>query len=683
MSMGFIHHATANRVPPKLEEECLLRFDSGRAITFEDAVHHVLVMGTTGGGKTAGVVLPVLARLLAAGHCGLVVDIKGNLRAQVRSLAARCGREADLVEYGTGSCAQPLNILNGMDRHAMYGFFQTLTLQSFRDSSNNLDWHMKGVSVAADCGELLRLLSVLDPIFEPSIVTIAEMLMCPKEAEKLYKLFKCRVFDSTNEEHALFAGSVESNRFHVLRTRKESGSRSEVDTDEQLTWTLQGVRQAIKSFLDAPGIRDHFAAPGAPGLDMAPVLRDNRVALLRFDLDTGPIGAGLARVLLARLYAAAYAQGKDLRCGRKCFVAIDEFQEVADLSDGRFSDVNFISQAREFNGIFLASTQSMSALMLRGNSPAAVEAFVSNCNARILFYSDDPLTNALATRHDRAMELSALEPGAAFVVHYDRSTRRHHFGVETFGEAFASTQDVLDAREEGGVRETTAPAYQRAGLSVLIHWAEAQGCESDVETHPRSFTEEERPWRRDKNRENIMARLPQNTAQQQERRNAPEKEHKMAKAQKKKGIAAKFPSFFANDTEVSISIPVGWADFAERAFSAFAATGLEVTLVGVGLDGATLRACEAESGSRVHRQESGAVRFLNTLLQGTEAICALCGEPVVVPDKNTASAHHRRHHDDEDFCMAGHSESGALPLCQKCLQRFELDVMHPAQPVRG
>ena len=680
MSMGYIRRIPPNALPPLREEDCLLRFDSGRGIAFEDAVHHVLVMGTTGGGKTAGVVLPALLRLLDGGHCGLVVDIKGNLRAQVRALAARTGREADLVEYGTGPAARPLNILRGMDRHAMYGFFETLTLQSFRGLSNNLDWHMKGVNVAADCGELLRLLSTLDPAFEPGIVTITEMLTRPAEAARLYKIFKARVYDPDNEEHALFAGSVESNRFHVLRTRTESGRTSETNTDEQLTWTLQGVRQALKSFLDAPGVGEHFAAPGAPGLDMGHILRDNKVALLRFGLDTGPIGAALARVLLGRLYASAYAQGKDLPAGRKCFVAIDEFQEVADLSDSRFSDVIFISQAREFNGIFLASTQSMSALMLRGNSPAAVEAFVSNCNARILFYSDDPLTNALATRHDRAAELNALEPGEAFVVHYDRRTRRHHFGVETFQRAFASTRDVLDARDEAPAH-AASPDGERGSLRMLTGLAEKLGAATGADAPVRRIAGRERFLRPEQAnesvRESVAARIPEDAGQEPERRTAPDKERKMAKVLKDKDLADKFPRFFADGEKVNISIPVGWADFAERAFSAFAATGLEVTLVSVGLEGATLRAAEAESAGRPHRTESGAARFLNNLLRGSEAICALCGEPVAPgPDKDAAASPEQE--EEEDFFATRHSGSDALPLCRKCLHRFELDVVRQA-----
>lgn len=63
MSMGHVKHTTINAFPATPEEDRLLRFDSGNGITYEDAVHHVLIMGTTGIGKTAGVVLPDILRL--------------------------------------------------------------------------------------------------------------------------------------------------------------------------------------------------------------------------------------------------------------------------------------------------------------------------------------------------------------------------------------------------------------------------------------------------------------------------------------------------------------------------------------------------------------------------------------------------------------------------------------------
>lgn len=70
MSKGYVQHDTVNAFPSLPEEDCLLRFDSGCGITYEDAVHHVFVMGTTGSGKTANGVLPAIFRRLTLDRQG-------------------------------------------------------------------------------------------------------------------------------------------------------------------------------------------------------------------------------------------------------------------------------------------------------------------------------------------------------------------------------------------------------------------------------------------------------------------------------------------------------------------------------------------------------------------------------------------------------------------------------------
>lgn len=655
MQIGFLAQPEQRVESGKPAERCMLTFDSGRGITFPDAKHHLIGCGTTGVGKTTCYFLPCTRHLLENNHCGLLVDIKGNVRRQVRALAHSCGRDGDIVEYGSAPTATPLNILQGMDRYAMYEFFKTLTIQSFQGSSQSLDWHMRGVGVAADCGQLLLYLNGLDPMFSPDVVTIAAMLNNPAKALELYKLFKARVYDSQDEEQSLFVNAVDSNRFHVLRERMgDKNSKTAIEDDQQMTWNLQGVRQALKTFLDAPGICDNFAAPGGPGLDMRHILRENKVAILRFGLDTGPIGVSLARAILSDYYAAVYELGMSLPAGKKCFVCIDEYQEVADLSNDRFSDVSFVAQAREFNAIFLASTQSMSALMHRSFNPAAVEALTSNCNGRVVFYSDDPMTQAMVARYEPGLDLKTLRPGEAFVIRYENAGRRHLHGTETLQEEFESTRAIIEGAktEENPVRP--APAVERHSLSELAAWAQANK-QPQIETAP-GVNPGETHGDRNPNQKNI-----------QPQRVCPVKEAPMTRNYNQNGIMEKFPDFFV-DEEVSISVPAGWLDFAEHALTAFRASGLRVRLTSLSLEGNALCASEGKGDGFRHRSESGALRLLNKLLQGSGKICALCGERMTSPVAEAKSRERDMYGDDDDDSC----ESDTLPICGKCLQKYEL-----------
>lgn len=70
MSKGHVQHDTVNAFPPLPEKDCPQRFDSGSGVTFEDAVHHLFIMGTRGSGKTAATVLPAIRHLLTLARQG-------------------------------------------------------------------------------------------------------------------------------------------------------------------------------------------------------------------------------------------------------------------------------------------------------------------------------------------------------------------------------------------------------------------------------------------------------------------------------------------------------------------------------------------------------------------------------------------------------------------------------------
>ncbi|MCL2124194.1 MAG: type IV secretory system conjugative DNA transfer family protein, partial [Desulfovibrionaceae bacterium] len=445
--IGFLSDLPEKRV--KDPHDLLLGFDSGNGITFEDARHQILVMGATGSGKTAGVMLPSLSRLIKAGHCGVVIDIKGNLRDQARVFARHCGRANDLVEFGSALSATPLNLLCGMPMAAVRDMLQTLTMANFQHASQNKDWHMKGVFQAADCVQLLRYLAVLDAAFEPTLYMVAVMANDCTLSAALFRLFKNAVFEQDNKEQRMFAQRIESSEFHILMFDEKKIEKSGRYL-EQITWNMQGIRMALTAYLETPGIARGFAAQGAPGLDMRALLEHNKIVLLRFEPDTGPVGASLARMILQEYYKAVYTIGLSLPEGKYSFACLDEFQDFADLGADRFSDTNFVAQAREFRAIYLASTQSMAALANRSNSFAAVNSFVSNCNTRVVFYSDDPYTQNMASQYDMCMPLHTLRAGQAFVVQYDTERRRHFYGVETLQQAYETTREILRQAECSG-----------------------------------------------------------------------------------------------------------------------------------------------------------------------------------------------------------------------------------------
>ena len=87
-------------------EDALFTFDSGRTLSFADGARSIAIIGGTGSGKTTSIILPMINSLLRRGFGGVILDIKGNLGAQTRALAQECGRQDDIIEFGSAPTAQ-------------------------------------------------------------------------------------------------------------------------------------------------------------------------------------------------------------------------------------------------------------------------------------------------------------------------------------------------------------------------------------------------------------------------------------------------------------------------------------------------------------------------------------------------------------------------------------------------
>lgn len=652
MTIGFLATPMPKIVPnkPKQLENCVIQFDSGNGVTFEDARHHILTMGTTGSGKTASVVLPAIQRLLEGGHCGLIIDIKGNMRRQVYALARDCGRADDIVELGSAPSARPINFLKGLEQSQIYEFLEALTVQAFAGKSHNMDFHAKGISMATDCATLLQYLNKADPAFEQNLKTIAEMFNNYEFAATLFTFFRTNIYDATDEEQVSFVQTVKANPFHILMEGAQRDTLRSSRAD-QLAYATQAMRNALKSFMDAPGIADNFAACNGMGLNLRELLSRNKILLLRFGPETGPIGAMLSRAVMQEYYKAVFATGMSFPKGRCSFVCLDEYQEVADISPGRLSDVSFVAQAREFNAIFIASTQSMSALMNRGESAAAVEAFASNCNTRIMFYSDDPLTQAMASRYDTSKRLSELEPGQAFVVRYDHEKRKHSHGLETFQIAYEKTQSTMNKTgPEPRKVKNKGVAVARKSLRELVVLTSRLQRSKIKKTSPDAEQTAQPAW--------LEGFTPDkgHTPVIHEEEKQPMK-HTTANSAEAQMLINDYPQFFPG-TEVDIGIPIGWIAFTKRAFAAFSKSGLQISISSIGTFEGALRVSGKSSGMNKKCDYTGQ-HLLNSLLRNTRKVCAFCGEGTQLPEKHTAKYSNT---DEED----------TLPICAGCLEKFGL-----------
>lgn len=657
--IGFgVESKVVDAAVPSLPENSTfaLNFDNGGGITLEDLYCHLFVAGTTGSGKSWSVMLPVLKKLLELGLAGLIVDIKGNFRSQTRGLAQACGREADLIEFGTSPTATPVNLLSDLDRFEVFRLYETLTLASFKGESHNIDFHIKGVNAATDCTMLLRFLARRDPQFEPNLALVAEMVNNIERAQALYNLFKKKVYNPRDEGHYSLVSAIEQNEFHILRDFSEERGHNST-REEQRTYAMQAIRIALKTFLDTPGVAENFAASGAPGVDMGKLLASGRIILLRFNPGTGIASAMLGRYVATRYYDAVLKAGLEKREPDPTFICLDEYQEFADLSEKALSDTSFVAQAREFRSIFMAASQSMSALFNRGASVPAVQAMVSNCNNRVIFYSDDPLTQDMVNRYNSTLMLTDLKPGEAFVVQYDKNSRTHRHGLRTFQKAYQETVSVLGETGDKPAPARPRPAVRRVTLLNLYRKAEnvlgnaVQGRENRRSSRMKAGQEESRYARR----RGLDEMEFMDTMESGE----PEEEVSC-----QHWLLDEFGEFFA-ESGVRIECPHGWDRIVRQAFLAFRATGLSIRLSGLIMQASGLRLQLASGNGQTSRGANGAVRLLESLLGRARDYCAICGERLAVETGEWGEFASEDQGSEEKY------------ICSGCLERFGLGCARP------
>lgn len=428
MAMGFHVPIKAPKVTRQQADpaEMLLTFDGGGGISLHEATHNTIALGSSGTGKTSSVILPALRSLLQAGYAGLVVDVKGNFSEQTRALAKHFGREGDLVEFGTGRHAMPINILDSMDSRQVFEFLRILTVTPFNGQTHNLDWHLKGVRQAADCLELLRIMHAHCPEITADLGTLDQIVNDGNLATAMFKYFSKKLSVSENKVQRDLLRRVKNDEFHLCAQKEGRSSSGNTSYGEQVTWRLGAVRDALAIIREAPGVLHSFAAPGASGIDLARLIYDEgKIVVMRFGVAAGGIGAMLARHMLEAFYAATYQRGLALPEGKRVFFVGDEAQDFLDLNPyNKNNDNSFTAKAREFKVIQVLGTQSVASLGSRGAGAAQVNEYLNNFSNKLILFNDDPQTLNLAERFDPGFSFQNMGQGQCLAIHFDAEKHR-------------------------------------------------------------------------------------------------------------------------------------------------------------------------------------------------------------------------------------------------------------------
>ncbi|MBO4313630.1 MAG: type IV secretory system conjugative DNA transfer family protein, partial [Desulfovibrio sp.] len=408
--MGFcaVHNPVIVRADGHPSGNDLLRFDSGRRLTFAQALRNILILGQTGSGKTTSVVLPSVRSLLAAGFGGLILDVKGSLRPHVRAIARACGREGDIVEFGSDPSANRTNLFAGLAVHEWVALLETMTMDGLEIDPNAF-WSAKGAKMAGEVGRILYGLSRIarrsefSRMLRPTLRLIHACLTDRRLAAGLLlfakaefdDLLKGRDIDSMSaymvQAERLF-GEIEADRFHIMKRR---GKKFTDEDEKQQVWVLQRILYRLSQLQATHGLLDRFSCTDRDAVPMdfgRLVYGDNKVVLVHFGMDCGPAGDLLARTIKGMYYQSVMKHGLDLPDDRCMFMIADEFQHLLNVDrESRLNDMDFFGLSREFRNVNVIASQSVASLHAKGERDA-VDSLLANCTTKVFMKSSDPRT---------------------------------------------------------------------------------------------------------------------------------------------------------------------------------------------------------------------------------------------------------------------------------------------------
>jgi hypothetical protein len=125
-----------------------------------------------------------------------------------------------------------------------------------------------------------------------------------------------------------------------------------------------------------------------------------------------------------------------------------------------------------------------------------------------------------------------------------------------------------------------------------------------------------------------------------------------------------FPQYFPADEQVYMAVPSGWLAYVEKAFFAFAESGLKLTIAAMlEKDGALVVIALARKEKLPPMLAITGERFMNALLHGTRKLCPLCGRSVAKPQPTQPPPHwHDGHHAELALCAGCLTAYGMLPV---------------------
>ena len=447
--------------PTIADNETLYECDSGRRISLDVGTRSVLIIGGTGSGKTRSVVLPMISNLIKNNLSGTIIDVKGNLRSQVRAIAAEHNRLEDVIEFGSHPSANKTNFISELDEYEVKELMNSFALENV-SHDHNAHFFLHGAKIFYDIYKVLNDISKIHPDchfslqFKPTLEKIYEIANNLQLARGLWTFYttslsimlqECKAEGKEPSQHLIdaetFVNQVKSDNFHVF---KEQSSEFNNTYYEQLSFAINHINSSFNSLKVTHNLLSNFSSTSNNSIPFdfdKLIYQDNKIILIHFAIDSGTAGNILSKSIKEKFYQSIIKNG--LNYQKKTFMIADEFQHIIDVSNKkRLNDMDFFSISREYNNINVVATQSISSLKSKGDSNS-ISSLIANCITKIILQCSDEQTNNWFKFlfSESNLCLKSLRKGECFIETidcYNNITNRK----ETINKEYDKSKKIID-----------------------------------------------------------------------------------------------------------------------------------------------------------------------------------------------------------------------------------------------
>ena len=366
-------------------------------ITFDDATQGILVLGTTGSGKTVTAMEPSVYRLIEAGCSGMVLTTKSADLGIADEFPDR------VLMLGASTLCTPVNLIAGMPMNLVRSFLDELRMQNSVAKHDGY-FGSRGPVYAELVLETFRLMDR-----NPTLACIYRALVEPKWFTSQFDDWIGRQ-TSLPPRYIQLVKGVLADEFNILALGGSRYAREDHENSrtmhEQYTWQTNQLATPLAHFATDARVKEQLCSEEAPPLDMTKLLYEDRKVILTDlpETELGGVGRVANGLLRSRMRNAVltYSHHREKGFGTDSFtfMVIDEFQHHVSLDNtaamrGLFDDDSWFSQSREYGHINIVATQGISSVAARlpwGQQPATVRSLLQNLGTTLCFSSHDPDT---------------------------------------------------------------------------------------------------------------------------------------------------------------------------------------------------------------------------------------------------------------------------------------------------